>query len=149
MVVGVELVAGADGRANRPPRRNRPRAPPPVQMSRTTMRGLRVLALEPHEMAGERHVEEDHDARPVRDELAPVPAFGRGERRRDDLEILGAVGVRQDDEVAAVVLDRIEHARVARGDEAGRGARVLAVEQPDLRGLVIADRQHDEERRRW
>ena len=72
-------------------------------------------------------------------------ASGRGERRRDDLEILGAVGVGQDDEVAAVMLHSYRHAGVARGDEPGRRARVGAVEQPDLGGLVVArPSMHDE-----
>ena len=95
------------------------------------------------------HVEQDHHARPVRDEIAPVVGSGRASGVGDDLEVLGAVGVGQDHEVGR----RGARPRSARSGRAAatstrRRGRVGAVDQPDLGGLVVADRDGQEAARR-
>ena len=64
-------------------------------------RGQRILALQPHEVSGiERHAD-DVDAGPVRDQLAPVAAVGRGQRRHGDAKVDGIALVGQDEELVA------------------------------------------------
>ena len=41
---------------------------------------------------------QDIDARPVRNEIAPVSPTGRGERRPDNLEIFGTISIGADDQ---------------------------------------------------
>ena len=101
---------------------------------------LGVLALEPHEMARERHVEEDHDARPVRHEVAPVLAAGRASGAVTILKSSAPSALVQDDELGRRDARRVyADAGVAARDEARPRVRVGAVEEPDLRGLVVAD----------
>jgi hypothetical protein len=89
-------------------------------------------------------VEADHHAWPVRDQIAPVLALRPRDRRRHDLEVLGAARIGQDDQVFAVVLDLVEHQRLAPGNEERRGLRIVPVEEPHLGGFVIVDRHRDE-----
>ena len=80
----------------------------------------------------------------VRDQVAPVGAFRRGERRGDDLEIDGAVGIGEDEQLVAAVGERILHAALALCDEARRRVGMGKIDQPLLRGFVVAARDHAE-----
>src|SRR4029077_7923449 len=53
-------------------------------------------------------------------------------------------GVGEDEELVAAVGDRILHAFLALGDEARRRLGMPEIDQPLLRGLVIAARDHAE-----
>ncbi len=71
----------------------------------------------------------------------PDPATGRAPDRKrsgDDLEVLGAVRVRADEQRFAVVIDRIDQQRLAGLDEQRRGRGIGAVDQADFRGFVVA-----------
>ena len=54
-------------------------------------RRQRMGALEPHEMAGIEVDVDDVQPGAVRDQIAPVLALGRSERRGDDLEVDGVI----------------------------------------------------------
>ena len=111
-------------------------------------RGQRILALQPHQMAGvERHAD-DVDAGPVRDQLAPVAAVGRRQRRHGDAEVDGAALVGQDEELVAAVVDAVAHAGLARRHQARHGVGVGEVDQPALGGLLVAGGDDAEAARR-
>jgi hypothetical protein len=106
--------------------------------------GLGVLALQADEVARQRHVEQDHHAGAVRDEIAPGLEARARDRRGHDLEVLRPAVVRQDHEVRAVVLDRVAHHRPVGRDQPRLGVRVEAVDEPDFRGLVVTGRDGHE-----
>ena len=101
-------------------------------------RGQRVGALQPHQVAGIEFDIEDIDARAMRDQVAPVGALRRGERRGDDLEVDGAVGIGEDEQLVAAVGERILHAFLARRDQARRRFGIGEIDQPLLGGFVVA-----------
>ena len=104
----------------------------------------RVGALQPHHVTGGEIEIENIDAFAIRDQVAPVGAFGRGQRRGDDLEVDGAVGIGEDEQFVAAVGHRILHAGLARRDQA-RLCRVIGkIDQPLLRGFVVAAGDHAE-----
>ena len=82
------------------------------------------------------------DAFAVRDQVAPVLPLGGGQRRGDDLEVDGAVGVGEDEEFVAAVGDRILHAFLARRDEARRRFGIGQIDQALLGGFVVAAGDH-------
>ncbi|GJE60396.1 hypothetical protein MPOCJGCO_2508 [Methylobacterium trifolii] len=86
----------------------------------------------------------DHHAGPVRHQVRPARASGRVEGGGDDLEVLGPVGVRQDEERLAPVLDGIDQQRLPRLDHARGGAVRVPVDEVDLGGLVVARRDREE-----
>ena len=106
--------------------------------------GQRIGALQPHHVAGIELDIEDIDAGAMRDQLAPVGALGRGERRGDDLEIDRAVGIGEDEQLVAAVGERILHAALARRDQARRRLGMGKIDQPLLGGFVVAARDHAE-----
>ena len=63
-----------------------------------------VLALEADEEILEGEKRKDQPAGLVRDEFLPVRARRVGDRRRHDLEVLGAVGIGEDEEDVAAFL---------------------------------------------
>ncbi len=75
----------------------------------------------------------------MRDQLAPVGAVRRGQRRDGDARKSMAPPwlVRMKQLVAAVV-DAVAHAGLARRHQARRGIGVGEVDQPALGGLVVA-----------
>ena len=107
-------------------------------------RGQRVGALQPDHVAGIELDIEHVDALAIRNQVAPVGALGRGERRGDDLEVDGAVGVGEDEQLIAAVGDRILHAFLARGDEPRRRFGIGEIDQPLLGGFVVAAGDHAE-----
>ena len=76
------------------------------------------------------------------DQVAPVGALGRGERRGDDLEVDRVVGIGEDEQLVAAVGERILHAFLARRDQARRRLGIGEIDQPLLRGLVVAAGDH-------
>ena len=68
--------------------------------------------------------------------------FAPFERRLDDLEVLGPAGVGEDDEPVAVVGDVVFDARLARGDEDGRIAGAVRIDEPHLAGDVVVCVDH-------
>ena len=107
-------------------------------------RRQRVGALQPHHVAGIEFDIENIDAVAIRDQVAPVRALGRGERRGNDLEVDGAVGIGEDEQLVAAVGERILHAVLARRDQARRRLGIGEIDQPLLGGLVIAAGDHAE-----
>ena len=80
---------------------------------------------------------ENEPAGLVRHDLPPVLAAGCADRRVDDAEILGAVGIGQDDEPSLVMIDRVIVLGLARRDEARAAPGIGGVDQADLGGLVV------------
>ena len=80
----------------------------------------------------------------MRDQVAPVGALGRGERRGDDLEVDGVVGIGENEQLVAAVGDRILHAVFARRDQARRRVGIGEIDQPLLGGFVVAAGDHAE-----
>ena len=101
-------------------------------------RGQRIGALQPHHVAGIEFDIEHIDALAIRDQVAPVGALGRGQRRGDDLEVDGAIGIGENEQLVAAVGERILHALFARRDEARRRIGIGQIDQPLLRGLMVA-----------
>ena len=106
--------------------------------------GQRVGALQPHHMAGIKFDIDDVDAGAMRDQVAPVGALRRGQRRGDDLEVDRAVGIGEDEQFVAAVGDRILHAVLARRDQPRRRLRIGEIDQPLLRSFVVAAGDHAE-----
>ena len=94
-----------------------------------------VLAFEAREMAGENRRRHDRPALPIRHQVAPVRASGRLGGRGDDLEILGAVSVGENDELIVPVADVVAQAMLTRSDQHGRSVGMRGVDQPDFVGL--------------
>ena len=101
-------------------------------------RRQRVGALQPHHVAGIELDIEDVDALAVRNEVAPVGACRRGQRRGRHLEVDGAIGVGEDEQFVAALGDRILHALLARRDQKRRRIGIAEIDQPMLRGFVVA-----------
>ena len=106
--------------------------------------GQRVGALQPHQMAGIELDIDDVDAGAMRDQVAPVGALRRCQRRGDDLEVDGAVGIGENEQLVAAVGDRILHADLARRDQARRRIGIGKIDQPLLGGFVVAAGDHAE-----
>ena len=106
--------------------------------------GQRVGALQPHQMAGIEFDIDDVDAVAVRDQVAPVGAFRRFQRRGDDLEVDGAVGIGENEQLVAAIGDRILHAFLARRDQTRLRRGIGEIDQPLLRGFVVAAGDHAE-----
>ena len=82
-------------------------------------------------------MQKDHGAGPVRDEIGPPGTAGIGDRRPHDLEILGAVGVGEDDEVIPVMLHIVLQPDLRVSTSRGV-ARIGTVQKVDFGGFVIA-----------
>ena len=67
---------------------------------------------------------------------------GEVERRGHDLEVDGAVGVGENEQLVAAVVDRILHAFFARGDQPRRRLGIGKIDQPLLGGFVVAAGDH-------
>ena len=85
---------------------------------------------------------EDVDSGPVRHQIAPMVAARRVERRPDDLEVFGAVGIGADEQRRSAIerrmmIDVVLHTGFARRDQRGRGIRGGEIEKVDFGGLVI------------
>ena len=80
----------------------------------------------------------------IRNQIAPVRAIGRGERRGHDLEVDGAVGIGENEQLIAAVVDRILHAFLARRDQARRRLGIGKIDQALLGGFVVAAGDHAE-----
>ena len=80
----------------------------------------------------------------MRDQVAPVGALRRGERRGDDLEVDRAVGIGEDEQFVAAIGERILHAFLARRDQPRRRVGIGEIDQPLLGGLVVAAGDHAE-----
>ena len=102
----------------------------------------RVGALQPHQMSRIEIVLEDVDSLAMRDQIVPVLALGRGERRGNDLEVDRVIGVGEDEQFVAAVGQRILQAFLPRGDEARRHVRTFEIDQPLLGRLVVAAGDH-------
>ncbi len=94
--------------------------------------GQRIGALQPHQMPGVEFDIHDVDAGAVWNEIAPVGALRRVKRRGDDLEVDGAIGIGENEELIAAVRDRILHAFLARCDQPRRRLRIGEIDQPLL-----------------
>jgi hypothetical protein len=81
---------------------------------------------------------DDHAAFAVGHQIAPMVDLRLRDRGRHDLEILGSVLVGQDQELLAMMLDVIAQPDLARMNQTGGGIRHCQIDDPDLRGLVIA-----------
>ena len=104
-----------------------------------------ILALEPYEPIFEDYERQDIDAWPVRNEIAPVSPTGRGKRRPNNLEILGAVGIGANDQRRAafeggMVFHFVLDAGLARGNERRLGIGCGKIDEPRFRCFVIVGR---------
>src|SRR3546814_3951506 len=68
---------------------------------------------------------------------APVLPPRRVERRLDDLEVDGAIGVGENKEAPVVVADVVLDAALPRRDQARRAFRRVGLDHPHLRGGVV------------
>src|SRR5262249_51810079 len=112
-----------------------------------------ILALEPDEPVFENYERQDIDAWPVRNEIAPVCPTGRGERRPNNLEIFGAIGIGADDQRRAAVEGRmvfhfVLDAGLARGNKRRLGIGYGKIDEPPFRCFVIVGRNTAEASRR-
>jgi hypothetical protein len=98
--------------------------------------------LEANEVMLEEDDVEDQHARGVRHERDPVLGIGSRDRRRHDLEVLGAVGVGEDVEGAVAFLDVVFAVGEAGRDQA-RGAALPRVDDAELAGLVVVRVDND------
>ena len=96
-----------------------------------------VLAFQAHHVLAIEDGVEHQAARAVRNELLPIRHAGGGDRRLDDAEVLGAVRVGGDDQLVAVMLDRILVADLARLDDARLGERRVGVDEARLARLMV------------
>ncbi len=103
-----------------------------------------VFALETRHVTLEDGNVDDQPARSVRHDLSPVFDAWRIDRRLHDAKVLGGFRIRRDDEMFAVVLDRILMTFVARHDETRRRLRLVGVNQMRFARLVIVDIDDDE-----
>ena len=99
----------------------------------------RLGALGDDQVAGERVDVVEADVGTVgRARSAQVPRPGLAHRRDHQLEVLGAVGVREHEEAVAgrsgVVLDVVLEALCARLDDRRRRGRLVGVDEPHLAG---------------
>ena len=101
-------------------------------------------ALQPHQVAGVELDIHDIDALAVRDQVTPIGALRRGQRRRDDLEVDRVIGIGEDEQLIAAVGDRILHADFPRRDKACRRVGIGEIDQPLLGGFVVAAGDHAE-----
>ena len=86
-----------------------------------------ALALQPDQEILVGGDVEDQPAEPVRDEVAPVRAVGRRDRRGDDPEILGVAAIGEDVEEVAGMVERVllrrpRSRRTSRGVPVGSSA---------------------------
>ena len=79
----------------------------------------------------------------VRHQVRPVLAARIGNRRRDDLEVLGAVGVGQDEEDVAAFLDVVFETGLARRDHFRLGVGIIGRHDPVFRRFVVVDGNED------
>jgi len=63
--------------------------------------------------------------------------------RGDDLEVDGAVGIGENEQLVAAVGDRILHALLARGEPAGAANRDRRIDSAAARRFVIATGDHE------
>ena len=80
----------------------------------------------------------------MRDEVDPVLASRRRDRRLRDPEVLGAAGVGEDDQPVAVVRDVVLGHRVALRDQDRRGVGPRRVDEPHLARHVVVGVDHHE-----
>ena len=78
----------------------------------------------------------------MRDQFAPVGGLRRCQRRGDDLEVDGAVGIGEDEQLVAAIGDRILHADFALGDKARRRVGIGQIDQPLFGCIVVAAGDH-------
>ena len=107
-------------------------------------RGQRVGALQPDHVAGIELDIEHIDALAVWNQVAPIGALGRGERRADDLEVDGAIRIGENEQFITAIGERILHALFARGDEARGRFGMLEIDQPLLGGFMVTSGDHAE-----
>ena len=103
-----------------------------------------VFAFEPQDEVAVCVVRQDQPSWLVRDDLAPVLPAGRGDGRFHDLEVLGAVGIGQDEEDVAALRHVVFDAPVALRDQLRRRQRFARRDEPDLGRLVVVDIDEDE-----
>ena len=103
-----------------------------------------VLAFEPHQVMGERIHGLDTPAFTIGDQIAPVLAARRGKRRGHDLVVFGAVGVGQDDQPVAAVVDAVHQPRHPRLDQPGFALRLRGLDDPHFAGVPGRGGDHDE-----
>jgi len=106
--------------------------------------GQRVGAFQPHQMAGIKLHVDDVDTGAVGYEIAPVLPRGRVQRRGDDLEVDGVVGIGQDEQLIAVIRDGILHAVFALRNKTRLGVRRAQIDQALFGRLMVAARDHAE-----
>src|SRR5690606_5062641 len=102
-----------------------------------------VLALETHEEILEGLNGDDEPACFVRYDFLPI--FRRGITRRSyhHLEILGAVRIRQDEELVACGFQVVDRAFLAGGNEGGSGRRITGGDEVAFAGLMVMQRDDD------
>ena len=81
-----------------------------------------VGAFQPDQPVGEHHMGENEYSRAMRDEVAPMRAARVRQRRDNELEVLGAVGVGEQNQrrfarEGGMMLDFVAQRRLARGDQ--------------------------------
>ena len=106
--------------------------------------GQGVLALQPHEPPGVHIEARDQDAGAVWYEIDPVRAARRCDRRLDDLEVLGAAGVGEDNQPVFVVGDVVLGIRVPLRDHDRGDVGPFRVDEPHLaRDVVVRVDYHE------
>ena len=90
-------------------------------------------------MVLEDRVREDQRAGAVGDQFGPVVTAGRCKGGGAEAKIDRTIGIGEDIEVIAMMLDAVFVAGFAGCDQAGLGVGVMGVEEVDFAGLVVGD----------
>ena len=101
------------------------------------------LALQPDHVMLEAEHRQDQPAGLVRHQLLPVGPYRIFHRRGHDLEVLGAVGIGEDEEDVAAFFQIILQADLARRHQRRLGQRLAGAEKPVFRCLMVVDADHD------
>ncbi len=98
-----------------------------------------LLTLEPHEVIGENRYPQDEPTGTMGDNVLPVLGSWIGERRLDDLEVLGSARIGADDQSLSVMLDVVANTAFSPGDEPRGSKRLGEVNEMSLARIVVAD----------
>jgi len=76
-------------------------------------------------------------------DFLPTIAADCIDRGAHDFEIFGAIGIRQNDQIIVVMLNRVFVPSLARADEAGGEVGLIGLDQMHLASLMVMSTNHD------
>ena len=98
--------------------------------------------LQPHQMSGIEFDIEDIDPLAMWDQIAPIRARGRSQRRGGNLEVDRAIGIGENEQLIAAIGDRILHAILARRDQAWWRVDIAEIDKLLLGSFMVAAGDH-------